>query len=215
VAKGKLETKIVMKTLAKLLTVLAIAALGQSAMAIVDPYLFTTADFVDQEYWHDDPLAVNPEISGQLSVASQLGGSTKHFYDNFGYDKNLHVVTAIEILFALNSDVVNISFGAIGAGPGVIGSDVLDLFTGPGPYIHEFDFVGGFSGALLVNLVNTGVLDWTVALDSGQSYADPVELIAVSLAVETETRSVPDSASTLGLFGVCLAGLVGFKRRFS
>jgi hypothetical protein len=207
-----------MKTLAKLLTVLAIAALGQSAYGI--SYMFqevAPGNFVDQEYWNlqgATGLDVDPTISGTLSVASSLPGGVEHLYDNFGYDKNLHNVTAIEILFALNTDVIEIKFGDVVASGGSTGLDAAGDFVGGGAIIHEFDFVSGFSGTLLVDLVDTGVLNWTVSLNQDQvnSQVD-VNLLAASLAMKT--RPVPDSASTLGLLGLGLFGLVGLKRRLS
>jgi hypothetical protein len=206
-----------MKTLTKLLTVLAIAALGQSAHGI--SYLFQEVDlqrnFVDQEYWNLNGatgLDVNPTISGTLSVATSLPGGVEHLYDNFGYDKNLHNVIAIEILFALNTDVIEIKFGSVVASGGSTGFDSLGDFVGGGAVIHTFDFTSGFSGTLLVDLVDTGVLNWTVSLNNAQiSNNVDVNLLAASLAMKT----VPDSASTLGLLGLGLLGLVGLKRRLS
>lgn len=205
-----------METLTKFLTVLAIVALGQSAYGI--SYMFkevAPGNFVDQEYWNlqgATGLEVDPTISGTLSVASSLPGGVEYSYDNFGYDKNLHNVIAIEILFAVNTDVIEIKFGDVVASGGTTGFDPLGDFVGAGPVIHEFNFVNGFSGTLLMDLVDTGVLNWTVSLNQAQIDAGTeVNLLAASLAMKTSP--VPDSASTLGLLGLGLFGLAGLKRR--
>ena len=204
-----------MKILTKFLTVLAISALGQSAYGV--SYLFQSPTaYVDQEFWFDNPLTMDGDttsISGSLDVSAATGVENED-RDRVGYNPLSETITAVEILFAIDSNLIDIQFGGENPGsPDVVFGDLNGLLTG-NSYIHAFNFSGtGLDGSLLMKLVDTGVLNWTLSLTQDQLDAEPVvpvDLIAASLAVQ-----VPDSGATIGLFGVCLLGLAGMRRKLS
>lgn len=205
-AKGKLETNIVMKTLTKLLAVLAIAALGQSAYGVT--YLYQTADYVDQEYWlpTDEP-AYAGRIGTSFSGTFDLTGDTASnaALDKFGFNPLLQRITDFEIMFSLTGALVEINFDSNSAPiPTSTGFDFDGLILGTA-VTYQFNN-GNLDGNLLLQLQNTGKLDWMVKVD------EPQNIWGASLAVNAENK-VPDSGATIGLLGACLLMLVQFKRR--
>ncbi|MFL3657675.1 MAG: VPDSG-CTERM sorting domain-containing protein [Opitutales bacterium] len=201
-----------MKTLTKLLTVLAILGLSQSVFGV--SYLYETATYVDQQFWLVAPQMndATQTISGTLDISED--GVEAEDWDKVGYNPNSETITAVEILFAIDSHLINIQFGGEDAGSADIENGNLNgLLTG-NPYIHATNFSGsGLDGSLLFNLLDTGVLNWTLSLTDDQLGTSPptsVGLVAASLAVQ-----VPDSGATIGFFGVTLLGLAGMRRMFA
>lgn len=66
---------------------------------------------------------------------------------------------------------------------------------------------GTLGGTLLATLSDTGLLDFTVRALSGDTYLKEARVVA-------DARAVPDSASTLALFGLALLGLAAVRSRF-
>ena len=203
-----------MKTLTKLLTVIAIAALGQSAMAI-NTYLYQDVrdgnvdGYIDQEFWRGsihsqrEPLLINGSLQGSFDITNVDTNQGGEELDKKGYSKINDLITGIEVLFVISGQVLDLKMGDYEDE-----SEELDSLLGLG-YTYGFYFSGAeIAGSLLLNLVDTGILNWTLTTEADDAY-----LLGGSLAVQT--RSVPDSGATFGLLAVGLFGIVSLRRRLS
>ena len=202
-----------MKTLTKLLTVLAIAALGQSAHGI--SYLYQDVrdgnvdGYIDQEFWRGsaysqrDPLLIDASLQGSFDITNVDTNNGGEGIDRKGYSKITDIITDIEVLFVISGQVLDLKMGVYEDE-----SEDFDSLLGAG-YTYGFNFSGSeIAGSLLLNLVDTGILNWTLTTESDEAY-----LLGGSLAVQT--RPVSDSGATLGLLAVGLFGIVSLKRRLS
>ena len=196
-----------MKTLTKLLTVIAIAALGQSAYGVT--YLYKTADYVDQYFWYPNEGNEGTQFNGTFDItASAVSDSS---WDKFGYNPSTETITEVEILFALSGGLLDIKLGSASGSVDPLnspGSSFSDFING-NAVVYNFDF-GTLGGSLLMQLAQTGTLDWEIVVNAeqGQTEAVAQKLYAVSLAA-----NVPDSGATIGLLGACLFALASIKRR--
>lgn len=202
-----------MKTFTKLLTVLAIAALGQAAYGVSylyqDVHAGRVDGYIDQEYWRGsafsqrDPLWINGSLQGSFDITNTDTNNGAEVIDKKGYSKINDIITEIEVLFVINNQLLDIKMG-------VFENDSEEFNSVLGAwYTYGFNFSGSeIAGSILLNLVDTGTLNWTLTTASQEAY-----LHGGSLAVRT--RPVPDSGATLGLLAIGLFGIVSLKRRLS
>lgn len=180
-----------MQALTKILAILAMVAWGQSMFAAAN--LYKTATYVDQEYWILDGdgikdlsmapwVGVDKSISGTFDVS--VGATPNELYDKVGYDPQKEVITAVEVLFAVGGELIEISLGGGDLGAAYVNQGSLDGLLDDDQYIHEFTETG-ITGSLLLTLVDTGQLDWSLSIGAGEQ---AVPLYAVSLAVQTRLK---------------------------
>ncbi len=207
-----------MKTFTKILGLVVVGAIiSQSAMAV---YLYKTAKYVDQEYWADDPFmipvygdSVEP-LTGVLDVSSDNSPSDNTPLDNFdnmGYDPLTETITEVEVLFVVGGQLIDLKFGEFDQPNGVSDYSAIGGLMA-GSFVYDFYFAGpSITGSLLMNLVETGKLNWSLYVEAGDG-AEPAPLQAASLAVNTQ--SVPDAGASADLLGIALVTLVGLRRKF-
>ena len=88
-----------MKTLTKLLTVLAILGLSQSVFGV--SYLYETATYVDQQFWLVAPQMndATQTISGTLDISED--GVEAEDWDKVGYNPNSETITLLKYYLRL------------------------------------------------------------------------------------------------------------------
>ncbi len=176
------------KPLAVLLAVLGFGSVSQAAV-------YVDVDLAGPlSYYHlskNDIWSHNDSYQGTFNILDK------------GYNPNVERVCDADFWFAFADDsqsdaaeVVKIQVGG------------LTQFNGDvNGTIWNYDFVwGSVGGSLLATLSNTGILNYTVRILSGDTYLKEAGLTAT-------TCSVPDGGATVVLLGVGMLGLAAVRRR--
>lgn len=202
----------IMKTLTNLLAILAVAALGQSAFGVT--YLYKTADFVDQKWWYPDVENLGTEFSGQFDITSSAVADNP--WDKFGFDPIFHTIQEVELLYATSGGLVEVRLGydqdtvGLPPTPALSLSDIVSMNA----VLYYFNS-GDIGGTLLLQLQETGILDWHIVIEGTVEQ----QLYAASLAVNAPDSSssiafdTPDSGASLGLLLIGIFSLIQFNRR--
>lgn len=178
------------KPLALLLAALGFASVSQAAV-------YVDVDLAGPlSYYHlskNDIWSHNDSYQGTFNIL------------NKGYNPAVERVCDADFWFAFaddsrsdTSEVVKIKVGGLTQYQGDVDGT-----------IWNYDFVwGSVGGSLLATLSNTGILNYTVKILSGDTYLKEAGLIAT-------TCSVPDGGATIALLGMGILGLAAVRRRMT
>ena len=178
-------------------------ALGLAGFSVAQAAIYTDIDLAGPAYAY---LNGNGVKDGGETAKDAFTGSFNLV--NHGYDKNTEKIHSAAFWFAFADDLRD------GFGQDEIVKIKLEdtkIFQGDvDGSILFYDWVWGtLGGSLLATLSDTGILNYTVKILSGDTYLKEAGLIAVSRA-----RQVPDGGSTVVLLGLGMLGLA-FIRRLS
>lgn len=146
------------------------------------------------------------EHNAIVSPGNPVGGTFD--INDSGYDKSKEVITSAVAKFALRDDK-NDRWYEPELGIVKLGGAAVDGFIS---LTNSWAISIGQQviGSLLTDLSVDGMLKYKIV----SLYGD-FKLTSASLAVQTQTRAVPDGGMTLALLGAGLLGLVALRRRLA
>lgn len=187
-----------------LLTKTLALALGLAGFSVAQAAIYTDIDLGGSAYAY---LKGNGVKDGGETKKDAFEGKFNILKD--GYDPTKEQICCAGFWFAFSDD----SRDGCGQTEVVkISIEDTKVFKGDvdGSKWH-YDWVwGALGGSLLATLSDTGILDYTVKILSGDTYLKEAGLIAKSCA-----RQVPDGGSTVVLLGAGMLGLAFLRRRLN
>lgn len=168
----------------------------------------TCAKAVPFQYRDFDPIlktldannASKKSYSGQFDIATNSDGTETPEKDIVGYDPITQTITSATAWF---------KFRNINAEDDYVSVELNGALLFSTPLVTTFSKFGQqITGSLLIQLDQTGQLDYTVTADSGK-----FKLVWARLDAKADYRQtrVPDNGMTLSLMGLALCALAGLK----
>ena len=137
------------------------------------------------------------------------GGVTSHsssFNLTPGYNPVTHTLTSATAVFTMYDVNGDEGFNITVEG---------DLFVTQGSFSASIDVGGSIVGALLGNLDEDGILNYTITRTGGNFWLWNAKLTAEGQERQPSTNGVPDGGATLTMLGMGLLGVFSIRRKLA
>ncbi len=184
-------------------------AAGGLLLAATDKASAFTFDYVDVDVINQSLTGPGGSFSGSFNfdpgdadvntfTANGYGPADGTYNSVFGYTIGTPIIEGTITFFFLDPNG--------GTETGIVTADFTNV-GGVTTFANYSVFSQGLELSLLATITSTGKLDYTVTSNSGD-----FELVA---GIGTITVSVPDTGSTMAMFGGSLLGVAALRKRFA